>query len=140
VPSTDWCSLVSIASSLALSWRAWHSTASTSIGPGDAAVDPPASPGGGYAWADNRLALQAPGATLFSESKMLSGWTIGGGLEYMFAPNWSGKVEYMFADYGSERYLRAFAPAGIELGATVHTVKGGINYHFNWGGPVVARY
>jgi outer membrane immunogenic protein len=95
---------------------------------------------GGYAWADNRLALQAPGATLFSESKMLSGWTIGGGLEYMFAPNWSGKVEYMFADYGSERYLRAFAPAGIELGATVHTVKGGINYHFNWGGPVVARY
>ena len=22
----------------------------------------------------------------------------------------------------------------------LHTVKAGINYHFNWGGPVVAKY
>jgi hypothetical protein len=22
----------------------------------------------------------------------------------------------------------------------VNVVRGGINYHFNWGGPVVARY
>jgi outer membrane immunogenic protein len=26
------------------------------------------------------------------------------------------------------------------VGHTLHTIKGGINYHFNWGGPVVARY
>jgi outer membrane immunogenic protein len=38
----------------------------------------------------------------------------------------------MYADYGSERYLTAFAPDGLELGATTHTVKGGINYHFNF--------
>jgi outer membrane immunogenic protein len=23
---------------------------------------------------------------------------------------------------------------------TVHTIKAGVNYHFNWGGPVVAKY
>ncbi|UFS78620.1 outer membrane beta-barrel protein [Tardiphaga sp. 37S4] len=39
----------------------------------------------------------------FSESKVLSGWTVGAGVEYMFAPNWSLKGEYICADYGSER-------------------------------------
>jgi outer membrane immunogenic protein len=88
---------------------------------------------GGYAWADNRFSIAGLGGS-FSESKVLSGWTVGAGVEYMFAPNWSLKGEYMYADYGSERYLTAFAPGGLELGATTHTVKGGINYHFNWGG------
>jgi outer membrane immunogenic protein len=61
-----------------------------------------------------------------------------GGLEYLFTPSWSGKAEYMYADYGNEAYLIAFAPGGIGLGVTTHTVKAGVNYHF--GGPVVARY
>jgi outer membrane immunogenic protein len=64
----------------------------------------------------------------------------GGGLEYLFVPNWSGKIEYMYADYSNATYLTAFVPGGIGLGVTVNTVKAGINYHFGWGGPVVARY
>jgi len=92
---------------------------------------------GGYAWADNQLSASALGVT-FSESHMHSGWTIGGGLEYMFVPNWSGKIEYMYADYRNATYLAAFAPGGIGLGLTTNTVKAGVNYHF--GGPVVARY
>ena len=31
-----------------------------------------------------------------SDSHVHSGYTIGGGIEYMFAPNWSAKAEYMF--------------------------------------------
>jgi outer membrane immunogenic protein len=92
---------------------------------------------GGYAWADNQLSASALGVT-FSESHMHSGWTIGGGLEYMFVPNWSGKIEYMYADYRNATYLAAFAPGGLGLGVTTNTVKAGVNYHF--GGPVVARY
>jgi outer membrane immunogenic protein len=92
---------------------------------------------GGYAWMDNQISASALGLTL-SESHLHSGWTIGGGLEYMFVPNWSAKVEYMFADYSNATYLAAFAPGGIGLGLTVNTVKAGVNYHF--GGPVVARY
>lgn len=84
---------------------------------------------GGYAWADNQISAAALGAT-FSESRFHSGWTIGGGLEYMFVPNWSGKVEYMFADYSNSKYLTAFIPGGIGLGFTVNTVKAGVNYHF----------
>jgi outer membrane immunogenic protein len=37
----------------------------------------------------------------------------------------------MYADYGSERYLTAIAAPGIDIGLVTHTVKGGINYHFN---------
>jgi outer membrane immunogenic protein len=92
---------------------------------------------GGYAWADNQLSASALGLTL-SESRLHSGWTIGGGLEYMFAPNWSAKAEYMYADYSNSNYLTAFVPGGIGLGVTVNTVKAGVNYHF--GSPVVARY
>jgi outer membrane immunogenic protein len=53
-------------------------------------------------------AISVEGGTLFSESHLHSGWTAGGGLEYGFTPNWSGKVEYMYASYANENYLRAF--------------------------------
>ena len=66
----------------------------------------------------------------YTESKVLSGWTVGGGVEYMLAPNWSIKGEYMYADYGSSTYLTGVVAGGVDLGATTHTVKGGINYHF----------
>jgi outer membrane immunogenic protein len=92
---------------------------------------------GGYAWADNQLSASAFGLT-GSESHMHNGWTIGAGLEYMFLPNWSGKIEYMYADYSNATYVAAAVPGGIGLGLTVNTVKAGVNYHF--GGPVVARY
>jgi outer membrane immunogenic protein len=86
---------------------------------------------GGYAWADNEISASVVGVgTVFSESHIHSGWTVGGGLEYMFNRNWSGKAEYMYADYGNQTYLAAFAPGGIGFGAAFHTVKAGINYHF----------
>jgi outer membrane immunogenic protein len=92
---------------------------------------------GGYAWADNQISATGFGAT-FAESRFHSGWTVGAGFEYMFLPNWSGKLEYMFADYSNTNYLTSFVPGGVGLGFSVNTVKAGVNYHF--GGPVVARY
>jgi outer membrane immunogenic protein len=89
---------------------------------------------GGWAWADNRVAITSGGTTI-SDSQFHSGWTIGAGVEYMFAPAWSAKAEYMYADYGDKTYFGL-----ADVGASVHSVKAGINYHFNWGGPVVARY
>jgi outer membrane immunogenic protein len=87
---------------------------------------------GGYAWADNKVTASLVGFGSASESRVHSGWTVGGGLEYMFARNWSGKVEYMYADYGNETYADSAAlPGGFRIGATVNTVKAGINYHFN---------
>ena len=34
-------------------------------------------------------------------SRMLGGWTIGGGFEWMLAPNWTAKVEYLYYDLGT---------------------------------------
>ncbi len=54
---------------------------------------------GGLAWADTKL-----NDGLVSNSQTNFGWTIGGGLEYAFAPNWTAKVEYLYADYGRDTY------------------------------------
>jgi outer membrane immunogenic protein len=45
---------------------------------------------GGFAWANRRDAVSIPalGAS-FSDSQTHTGYTIGGGLEYLFTPNWS---------------------------------------------------
>jgi len=95
---------------------------------------------GGYAWADNEISATGFGAA-FAESRFHSGWTVGAGLEYLFAPNWSVKAEYMYADYSNASYLTNFVPGGVGLGVTVNTVKAGINYHFGSSAAAVApRY
>ena len=38
------------------------------------------------------------GVGSFSDTRV--GWTVGGGLEWMFLPNWSAKVEYLYYDLG----------------------------------------
>ncbi|MGJ4900013.1 porin family protein [Bradyrhizobium sp. HKCCYLRH2060] len=84
---------------------------------------------GGYAWADNRISLTAPGVAV-SDSKIHSGWTVGAGVEYMFAPNWSLKGEYLYKSFGGESYT--FTGLGTLATGTlnVHSGQVGINYHF----------
>ena len=45
--------------------------------------------------------LEASYGTALNTSKMLGGWTLGGGFEWMFASNWTAKVEYLHYDLGS---------------------------------------
>ena len=42
----------------------------------------------------------APIESAFSSSKFMSGWTIGGGVEWAFADHWSAKFEYLYIDFG----------------------------------------
>ena len=98
---------------------------------------------GGYAYSDHSESLTFLGAPVaFTlNSNHHDGYTVGAGLEYMFAPNWSGKVEYQYYDFGKTNFV---TPAVLTaFGSTrndEHTVKAGINYRFNFGGPVVAKY
>ena len=100
---------------------------------------------GGYAWKDgNNISVTTNGvATAFTTNgNHRDGYTVGAGLEYMFAPSWSTKVEYQYYNFGSTTFV-AGSPAilvGTSFRDDEHTVKAGINYRFNWGGPVVARY
>ena len=83
---------------------------------------------GGYAWVDNKISATALGVT-FSDSKIHSGYTVGGGIEYMFAPNWSAKAEYMYTHLESQTYT--IAPLTFDSGtAEFSSVKIGVNYHF----------
>jgi len=70
------------------------------------------------------------------------GYTVGGGLEYLFAPNWSAKAEYQYYNFGNTNFATAPADiAGRGFRNDEHTVKLGVNYRFGWGGaPVAARY
>ena len=69
-----------------------------------------------------------------------TGYTVGAGLEYMFAPAWSAKIEYQYYNFDRTNVVLTAAPSTISYRDDLHTVKAGINYHFNWGGPVVAKY
>jgi outer membrane immunogenic protein len=66
------------------------------------------------------------------KNETATGFTVGGGWEYMFNPAWSAKVEYQFIDLG--RNDPAFAGGSICSAAkceddAFHTVRAGINYH-----------
>jgi outer membrane immunogenic protein len=94
-------------------------------------------------------------------SSVLPGYSVGGGLEWMFWPNWSVKAEAIYWNLGNKSLTSATLAPGVlyysaEYGAmdpssTVGRInvnyqgviaRAGVNYHFNWGAatPVVARY
>jgi outer membrane immunogenic protein len=80
-------------------------------------------------------------------SNTLWGWSAGGGAEYAVGGNWSIRAEYLHYDLGSINLTAADSrfPPGVNVtNASAHfrgeIVRAGVNYKFDWGGPVVARY
>jgi outer membrane immunogenic protein len=98
---------------------------------------------GGYAYSNNRETLIAglTSVPFLLSNDHTNGWTIGGGVEYMFAPNWSAKAEYQYYDFGNSHFVLPvqLAPFG-SFQNDVHTFKVGVNYRFNFAGPVAAPY
>jgi len=107
---------------------------------------------GGLAVADLNFAQSvtfltggANAITAGSASSTRAGWTVGGGVEYAFAPHWSAKVEYFHSDFGNLGFAPAFqnnpfisSTSNARFRTDVARV--GVNYNFGWGGPVVAKY
>jgi len=88
---------------------------------------------GGTAWidVDYRMTGSFNGATgTASATNTASGWTLGTGLEYMWAPGWSAKAEYDFLDFGTQNV--GFGAPGTSLAVTtqVHEFKIGVNWHW----------
>jgi len=98
---------------------------------------------GGYAYSDYNQSLTLAGVpqAFALNGSHHDGYTVGAGIEYMFAPNWSAKVEYQYYDFGKTSFVTpALLTAFGSTRNSENTVKAGINYRFNWGGPVVAKY
>jgi outer membrane immunogenic protein len=97
-----------------------------------------------------------------SRSQTRVGWNAGGGIEWLFAPNWSVKAEAIYWSLGNATIptvAYAVAPrpdsdppwygnsAFTAIGGTRVNYQGviarmGLNYHFNWGAPapIIAQY
>jgi outer membrane immunogenic protein len=98
----------------------------------------------GYAWRDHdNLGVTIAGlpAAFTTTGNQKDGYTVGAGLEYIFAPNWSAKAEYQYYNFGSTTFTSGPADiTGTRFRDDEHTVKLGVNYRFGWGGPVGSRY
>jgi outer membrane immunogenic protein len=104
--------------------------------------------------------LVFPGAS-GSDSKTLVGGTVGLGTAYMLTRNWEIGAEYRYTFYAQSDYnlgsptafcarppinfavvppVCAATPATGHKGAETSEILVKLNYRFDWGGPVVARY
>jgi outer membrane immunogenic protein len=100
---------------------------------------------GGAAFTGLREQVCDPPTGCASATNSVTGWVAGAGVEWAFYQNWSAKLEYLHADFGTTGFGRTFPPGGGFFAArnvtlTDDMVRVGVNYRFNWGGPVVARY
>jgi outer membrane immunogenic protein len=96
---------------------------------------------GGAVWAKNSAEVHINGDDLGTISKTRTGWTAGGGVEWMFAPNWSAFLEGNYMDFGSNDRNIVTPNATVcangcafSAKATATTVLFGVNYRWNWGG------
>jgi outer membrane immunogenic protein len=64
-------------------------------------------------------------AATAADTQTRFGWTAGGGVEYAFTNNLSGKVEYLFVDLGSQNQIIV-----DNVKFTTNIVRGGVNLHF----------
>ena len=75
--------------------------------------------------------------TLFDTSSSAtdrSGWVVGVGAEWGFAPNWSAKLEYNYIDFGSETVTlnSSLGTQSVRQSSqTGNIVRAGVNYRFN---------
>jgi outer membrane immunogenic protein len=70
---------------------------------------------------------------LSSDSHVLTGWTVGGGVEHIFAPHWIGRVDVRYTDFGSQTFNfvsndRLPVPTSIHFDQVSATA--GISYKF----------
>jgi len=89
--------------------------------------------GGGAARNSDVRLFNAAGTFLGEVSKTRTGWTIGVGSEYKFAPNWSVFLEYNYADFGNNGVQIPVAGVGIFSGnvkTNANMVLTGVNWRF----------
>jgi outer membrane immunogenic protein len=82
---------------------------------------------GGLAFADVDYRVSTPSFSGSSDS-IETGYTVGGGLEWAFAPSWSLKSEYLYVDLGDQAL--SGGPYRSSTNLDFHTVRMGLNYKF----------
>jgi outer membrane immunogenic protein len=80
-------------------------------------------------------AVPPSGTPVNGETKWLTGWTVGGGMEFALSDRWSARAEYMHYDLGSANFNidNGFVADAATRGETVRL---GASYHFHRPEPV----
>lgn len=88
---------------------------------------------GGFAYGNvNQRAVL--GNDILGNNSTQTGYTVGGGIEYKFTPNWSVKAEYQYIDLGNEKLTDNLGAVAGPLDNSLQTVRAGLNYRFGGGG------
>jgi outer membrane immunogenic protein len=84
------------------------------------------------------------GAIIASASDTKTGGTFGAGVEAPLAGNWSAKAEYLYINLGAQTLQFAFPGGGpttiVSTSIRESIFRAGLNYRFDWSGPVIAKY
>jgi outer membrane immunogenic protein len=81
----------------------------------------------GIAFGDFDLSYREPGFATFKVSDSRTGFVVGGGVDYMFTPNFVGRVEGLYYSFGD-----IFKDDGLgdNLKYDTFVVRGGLSYKF----------
>src|SRR5262245_22729969 len=89
---------------------------------------------GGGAWVRDEYSLTAGGVTVANADTTQSGWTVGGGVEWVFGRNWSAFAEYNYLDFGTPGVTFTSATGGttfpINVKQNINSFMVGVNYRF----------
>jgi len=95
---------------------------------------------GGGAWTNNKMEIENSGVTIFNGSTTRTGWTLGTGVEWAFAPNWSAFAEANYYSFGNTTGTLvnnvvndmggANAPFTFNTKMQLETFLLGVNYRF----------
>jgi outer membrane immunogenic protein len=89
--------------------------------------------GGGAARNSDVQLFNVAGTQVGEVSKTRTGWTVGVGSEYKFAPNWSVFLEYNYADFGNNGVQIPVTGVGVFSGnvkTNASIVLTGVNWRF----------
>jgi outer membrane immunogenic protein len=94
---------------------------------------------GGGAWTREKIddAFTSPAGLAVDpvSTTIRTGWTVGTGVEWAFAPHWSANVEYDYYNFGKQGTLLTSATNNVTVSVfsvkdTIHAVTAGVNYRF----------
>ena len=83
---------------------------------------------GGGAWTKTKYSFAEFGQPTLYADVDRSGWTIGGGVEYMFLPNWSLAVEYNRVNFDKETFRLASGQV-MTADQKIDIMTARVNYH-----------
>jgi outer membrane immunogenic protein len=106
---------------------------------------------GGVAWMNTDHTVNTgtvPPVQLTSVNSTAWGWLVGFGTEWMITRNWTAFVEYNYIEFDKKNEafrLNIGAPVPVvtvnaDLKNTLSVAKVGVNYKFDWGTPILAKY